>query len=355
MSGFEVVLDTTELRRDWLAVGFRMQLLATRALHGSLSVNIPPSVLEELIAHHERELASTVQQLAKTAHAMGMLGSPVPSADSPPMDYRGYLLERFDEVLSFRVLDWPQISHRDLVDRAVRRIAPFDLKGGGYRDSLVWANVLELAGAGAAVVLVSADRAFSDNAGGLHPDLVAELEALPGSVQLVQDLSAWLLSTLTDASSLIEAVQVERDQEFTDYYFQSDLQTEIFPSAADVGLSHRPISFEVEESTWGGDIRKVSAVSAGEGSIVAEYDIDEVVTFRAILPETATIEPGWEVESRIGDEITVLGQIDMVVRMGVLFDPDMSFAIDELSWRRADGGPPGLDPDYRDPSSVPLF
>jgi hypothetical protein len=351
----EILLDATELRRDWLLEGFRMQLLATRAQQGSLSVSIPPSVLEELIAHHDREAATSAQAYSKTIHAMRRLGFQVVESDLAEFDYRAYLLDRFEEILNFEILDWPSTPHQELVARAVQRRPPFDVKGGGYRDALVWANALELAAGGAAVVLVSADRAFADSEGNLHPDLRAETEELAGSVLLVQDLTAWLLSTLPVGTSIVEAVQTARDQDFADYYFQSDIQTELFPSAADIGFSRRPIKFEPNESEWGGDIRKVSAVAVGEGSIVAEYDIDQIVSFRAVLPDDAVVEPGWEIESQMGDEIEILGRIDMVVRMVVLFDPDTAFAIDEVSWRRADGAPPGLDANYQDPSSVPLF
>lgn len=333
-----------------------MQLLATRTSQGSFSVNIPPSVLEELIAHQRRESEAATRTYAKAVHALNRLGFRAPAGETLRINYRAYLLERFEEVLSFVILDWPKVSHETLVDRAVYRVPPFDSKGGGYRDSLVWMNVLELVKQGREVVFVSADRGFANAQGELHSDLVSEIDALPGSVILVRDLSAWLLSTLPAGSSLIDAVQAVRDQEFADFYFQSDIQSDLFPSAADIGFSHRPIRFELDESEWGGDIRKVSAVTAGEGVIVAEYDVDQIISFRVTLPEGATIEPDWEIEGSFGNEVNVLGRVDMVVRIAVLFDADMSFAIDELSWRRADGTPAGLDfSTYRDPSSVPLF
>ena len=355
MSRVTVVLDATELRRDWMLVGFRMQLLASRAAQGSIGVSVPASVLEELVAHHERESATAAQDYAKVVQTTSRLGLHVPTSEFAPIDYRANLLERFDEVLNFTVLDWPGVSHAHLVSRAVGRIPPFDAKGGGYRDSLVWASVLELVVAEHDVVLVSADRAFAGQQGELHPSLQAEVEPLSGSVSLVQDLSVWLLSTLPTGSTIVEAVQESRDEDFSNYYFQSDIQSDLFPSAGDIGFTHRPIKFEAEESEWGGDVRRVSAVSAGAGSIVAEYDINQVVSFRAILPNNAAIEAGWEVESSIRDEVTVVGQVDMLVRMGVLFDADMSFVIDDLSWRRADGSAPGPDVAPEDPTVVSLF
>jgi hypothetical protein len=353
--GPTVVLDATELRRDWMLSGFRMQLLGTRALTGSLSVKVPPSALEEIVAHQMRESESARQAHAAGIHALKRLGHFVPDTVIRTQEYRAYLLECFDEVLGFEVLDWPRISHEELVYRAVNRKPPFDSKGGGYRDSLVWANVRELAAEGSEVVLISADRGFEGSRGELHPALQAEIEGLTGSVRLVQDLAAWLLSTLPEGESLLSAVQEARDEQFAEYYFQSDMQNDLYPSGADIGFSHRPIRFEVDASEWGGGIRKIFAAPVGEGSIVAEYDIDQLVNFRATLPEEATMQPSWEIESHVGDETSVVGCVNMVVRLAVLFEANGSFAIDELSWRRADGGPPGFDVAQPDPSNVPLF
>lgn len=60
-------------------------------------------------------------------------------------DYREYVEERIDEYLGFDVLALPGTDHADLVRRAVNRIPPFDSKGSGFRDSLLWGNVVELA------------------------------------------------------------------------------------------------------------------------------------------------------------------------------------------------------------------
>jgi hypothetical protein len=90
--------------------------------------------------------------------------------DNTELDYRAYLTERFNEVLGIKVMDWPSVSHRELVARAVSRTPPFDQKGSGYRDSLVWADVAELAKSGHDVVLASEDRIFADQDETLAPN-----------------------------------------------------------------------------------------------------------------------------------------------------------------------------------------
>lgn len=353
----DVVLDSTELRRDWLLEGFRMQLLGIRALQGSFTVHIPSPVLEEMVANHARSRGDHEDQLTRVTRELSRLGAPVlVRGERPDFDYRAYLLDRFDSILSFYVAEWPDVGHAELVARAVGRRPPFDAKGGGYRDSLVWATATEMAASGAHVALVSADNAFNDGDGGLHPLLQKEVDALAGSIELVRDLSSWLLADLPSGAGLVsEVVATERDQEFADYYFESDMQEWLAPDAVAIGFSHRPLQFEVEESVWGGDIRKVSTALPGGNAIVAEYDIDQDVEFRAVLPETAVVEPTWDVESHVGGDLLIRGRLKMVVRVRVLFDSDLSFTVDELEWKRSDGHAPGPGLAEPDTTLIELF
>src|SRR5262249_54391515 len=160
-------------------------------------------------------------------------------------DYRADLTERLEEVLGIAVLDWPDVPHSDLVSRAVSRRPPFDSKGSGYRDSLVWANVLELAKARADVALCSEDKIFAGQDETLAPQLQAEIATIGGSVELVRDLGKWLLDQLPWTSdSLAAAVARGRDEEFYQFLLQSDLQQYLIPEPKDLGFSQSPYSVE---------------------------------------------------------------------------------------------------------------
>jgi PIN domain len=77
-----------------------------------------------------------------------------------------------------RLLDLPDVAHRDLVERALARRAPFDDRGqAGYRDALIWHNLLEIAASGQMVIFVTNDGDFLDrnDRTQLHPDLVQDV------------------------------------------------------------------------------------------------------------------------------------------------------------------------------------
>ena len=223
-----VVLDTNELQRDWMCVGLRFQLLRHRPFYPPIQVCVPATVIEELVANHAREVEEARASAASTERKLDRLGvirTPISTVED--FDYRAYLLQRFDEVLGIDVLEWPEVSHAELVARAVNRKPPFDGRGGGYRDSLLWADVVKLASAGNQIALVSQDRVFADG-DSLAPSLAAEIAELSGSVELVRDFGRWLLTQLPwSASDLESAVIRSRDEEFSHWFLHSDFQTEI--------------------------------------------------------------------------------------------------------------------------------
>lgn len=247
-----IVLDTNAFTRDWLVTGLKFELLEHL---GSIdygppfTVCVPAVAFEELIANHGRAVAAAegaLINLQKERRDLG-LGPVVP--ETRAFDYPRYLAERFDERLGFTILPLPTTAHEELVRRAVNRVAPFDKDGDGYRDALIWATVVDLAQSSGRVALVSADRAFAGPDGQLAPELLAEIEPLAGSVELVRDFKSWLLGLLpwTAVPDLETAVTLSRAADFEDYYLKSDFQDDLSPTFEDLGFNRSPFNFRVEE------------------------------------------------------------------------------------------------------------
>lgn len=77
------------------------------------------------------------------------------------------------------VVPSPEVPHREVFRRAAARRRPCDAKGDGYRDTLNWLTVVELARKHAAsdVIWATANTAdFGNGLGsGLHQDLLEDL------------------------------------------------------------------------------------------------------------------------------------------------------------------------------------
>lgn len=350
-----VVLDTNALQQDWLCTGLRFQLLRHSRFYPPLGVYVPAVVLEELVANHDREVRQTLLASAAADRKLRRLGIEVASGAVGAFDYRQHLLERFDEVLSITVLDWPSLKHAALVARAVTRTPPFDSNGGGYRDAIVWADVVTLAASGSDVYLVSQDRAFGAN-GVLHPSLAAEVDALPGSVGLVDDFGAWLLTRLPwTASALEDAVDKSRDEEFTEWFMASDFQADLMPTAENLSLPGPAFNLNIHDVEWDGHLQRTRQRNTEDGLTVVEYDIGQAVEFDVELPAGATVDPGWDPQpTQLPGRVLARGAVDMIVRVAVLFDAE-HWGVEEVAWRRADESGPGPGPAGPNPAQRELF
>jgi hypothetical protein len=353
-----VLLDANELARDFLCTGLPYQLLYHMPA-SAWSVCVSAVVFEETVANYERaleDMRSKVAQLTKPRRRLGL--PPIELADAA-FDYRSYLSERFDEQLGITILPWPQVSHQDLVKRAVQRSRPFDERGSGYRDSLIWADVVKLAEQGCDVVLVSLDKAFAGSDGRLSPELEAEIAPLAGTAELVRDFPSWLVSEVPwQVDDLRSAIAQGRDEQFWEHFVYSDFQSDIYPDIDDLGFKWTPYHCEIIDVEWGGLFEVIRRSDAPDGTSLVEYAVDYNVEFEAEFPEAFEPEPGWTIElTKIHRAVRANGSIRLIIRIAVLFGGEFGFSVEQLSWRRADGDGPGF-PVYRpelDPNQLSIF
>lgn len=237
--GAVVVLDATEIARDWYLGGLEYRLLRFLAREAGLQPRVPASVVSEVIANHAREYTKARRAYLKAAAEMRRAGGPaVRLADVPKsQDYGAFLRQRL-EAAWIEVLDEPSALHQEVVARAVARRPPFDETGTGYRDTLTWLSCLDLAREGERVFLVSQDRDFAGRDLELAPELAGELVGLPGSVNLVRDLREWLtpLSPWRDVTDPREAAALARDEEVASLFAPWDMFEDPRLSAAEFGL-----------------------------------------------------------------------------------------------------------------------
>lgn len=350
-----VILDATELSRDWLCTGLKYQILEHTGHVQWLTVVVPPSVLEETAANYFRNVEKANQELARLNKDRVRLGLSIINVDHDDFDYRRYIRERFRVRLGITVPDWPTVPHADLVSRAVSRVPPFDEKGSGYRDSLVWAHAIEFASRGADVALVSADRIFAGSDNTLTPELAKEVEPLPGKVELVRDFGSWLLEQLPwSADSLESALAQSRYDEFFHYFEQSDLDLYLIPEVEDLEFRSSPYSCEIIDSEWTGYFAPVDSRTGPDGLTLVEFDISQLATFDGKFPENAVLEQGWIASKPdLLRRVHIRGTVHLIVRIAVLFGIESGFSVGTVSWRRA--GPGWSTYLEHDPDQLSLF
>lgn len=182
-----LIFDSMEITGEW---DLRSEKFERLARLKAIRIAVPPVVIEEVVGNHSRQVQEVLKTVPGTNSGLRRLGLPEIAVGTTAQPYRSRLmtnLGRFDAL----ILPWPDADHSMVSKRAIDRVSPFDQKGGGYRDTLIWLSVLELASRGHDVILATRDGAFLEK-GVMKRSLRTEVEKLRGTVDVVQDLSRWV-------------------------------------------------------------------------------------------------------------------------------------------------------------------
>ncbi len=179
------VIDSTVLTADFFLRGKEWQICVQRPSSWNLRLTTTVAVVEEVVGNLERSAALARSNLDKKRNEWERIGlndeieNLFIASRVSEGNYRSKLLELLSTA-RIEVLRLPEVEHIELVRRAVQRQRPCDDKGDGYRDTLLWLGVLELAreSEGENVILVTSDSDFleGDPPTSLHSTLIQEAE-----------------------------------------------------------------------------------------------------------------------------------------------------------------------------------
>lgn len=198
-----VVLDSTVFWDDPNVKSAAWPLLREFTLRTDSTVFVPEVVIDEVEANFGKRLNETVQEVRNAAHSVARLIDALYEVSEPQraeelLRYSKRLRCRLEE-LSIQTLGYPSIAHADLVKRQVNQQRPFQAKGTGYRDALIWHSLLELLdGYKEKCVLVTRNStdfsASKDSPTVIHSDLQTDLDTrgIKAKVSLSKDLDAFL-------------------------------------------------------------------------------------------------------------------------------------------------------------------
>jgi hypothetical protein len=223
-----VVVDTNVLMGDkpFRSSAYLRAVEATRV--GQIRLVVPEIVLREAVNRWVHAIAENDQAMTRAHRKLLRAGAEVgnlPDAVDVGRLHRSLIGEATAELegAGGLVSPLPDVGHEAIVSRALDRLQPFDSKGrNGYRDVLLWENVLELLRAGRQVLLVSNDRA-AFSAGGkaegvLAAHLTDEAHAAAGrdnAIALAHDLTTAVAAVATpDEEVRAQFEQFAADEDF---------------------------------------------------------------------------------------------------------------------------------------------
>ena len=161
------------------SVRFRTLLAASTTL--GYKVYVPRLAITETVAKFSREFGkefksarSILGQLSKLLGVRFETGIAHLDQEAETAAFENALVAKLN-YHQVTQLHYPDISHADVVRRAVSRKRPFDQNGSGYRDTLIWLSALNLASqTDGKIILVSKDEDFGKS-DVLHSDLINDL------------------------------------------------------------------------------------------------------------------------------------------------------------------------------------
>ncbi len=222
-----VVVDTNAIVRGaWRLDSAAWRVLLHQARTNQIRLVVPDLVVREAVGRFRDDLHGRAVAVATACDKLGDLVAaprpPVVEVDVEIAAYENELRSRLDDA-GGEVPSLPDVDLLALTQNAVDRRRPFDDKGSGFRDALLWKVVLTTVREdfSEAVALVSNDnKAFADTpkspTPSLHPDLAVELVdvGFSGQFTLLNSVVAALDWTgIDNPSDTAMAIDVARQQQ----------------------------------------------------------------------------------------------------------------------------------------------
>jgi hypothetical protein len=162
-----------------------------------LDLYVPRLAFEEAVTRYREAAHARERALRKTLRSWPPesrehLESALHASATFAAGYSAALAERLHQM-GAEILDYPDVAHTEVASRAMRRLAPFDANGNGYRDALHWYSFLELLDTAdesdPEAYLLSADK----KAFGIHQQqsLLQDIESMDSEwvVRFVHDIA----------------------------------------------------------------------------------------------------------------------------------------------------------------------
>lgn len=303
------VLDTTELRDQKRLEGgaFRLFLLARgRTNH---RVCVPQVVLDEYFRAVRELMQSVAENVERDAGLLrrywGKLDVTIPNVDEQYDGWRKYIEDRL-RAARVEILPHPEVPHADVVARDIARRRPFNAKGQGYRDTLIWESILQLARASRErIVFITSNATDFVDDDVIHADLRDDLRRheLGDIVEVAVGLRAALdryLQREMPAPDVQLATALQRAS--TDgidlRHFLLHQLKDVAPMIAMPQLfevEHKRVQISTVTSVKAASVKEARRYPTGEVYVELQATIEATVIAPDLLKADASVGAGWKV------------------------------------------------------------
>lgn len=223
-----LIVDTNTIAHGaWRLDSPAWRVVLHQARSGHARVIVPELVIREAVGRYRSELELRLDGVTSVAKKLGeLVGDMIVSMSDVSVDE---LVATYESVIRTQITDshaeivtFPEFEVDSMVQRAIERRRPFDEKGSGFRDAILWETVVSImqASPDSSTILISNDRkAFADLGGDheLNVGLAEELvkRGVAGVLRLCLSLTSYLdvfgIGDPKRLDALFEAFQIQQD------------------------------------------------------------------------------------------------------------------------------------------------
>lgn len=185
----KTVLDANIIIADYRFNSTDSKVLLESSKKGDIDLYVPEIVLDEVFNKFEERLIEAKSKIDKELSAIRKITDTEVEneinkdfVEENVSGYKRYINDLFNRN-NIKILDYPNVPHKEIAHKAIKKIKPFNVNEKGYRDALIWENIKSLMpeiGTNAAnpdiVFITNNKKDFCENENDLHKELIKELE-----------------------------------------------------------------------------------------------------------------------------------------------------------------------------------
>jgi len=269
----KVVLDANILISDYMINSPTFISFLGGLDRAGYELCIPIIVFDEVINKYGEQIGKLLKQMRRLGVKKLEIGDgfEANSTDEAKKIYKSFLKWKL-QISCAQFIDIPNVSHSELINRALARRKPFRRTDtGGYRDALIWETILQLLKSKEDVAfLTNNPNDFSDekNKEILHKHLIKDVEEIGdegGKIHYYQDLEAFVNQQIKPVLENLDKIreQIEADS-FEEFTISEVLSNQIPDLAgwreldsAEIGF---PVDFESPSLTYIEEVHSIGAI-----------------------------------------------------------------------------------------------
>ncbi|HLO55646.1 MAG TPA: PIN domain-containing protein [Saprospiraceae bacterium] len=185
----KAILDANIIISDFRLTSPDSKILLEAAKNKNIELFIPEIVLDEIFNKFTERLLDAKSKIDKEKNIIKKLTNldlidefSLDQIENIAQEYKKYIIKIFDDN-NVKILNYPSVTHKEIVQKAIKKLKPFNSSEKGYRDSLIWENVKDLMPnlgtniANPEVIFVTNNKKdFCENENDLHRELITEIK-----------------------------------------------------------------------------------------------------------------------------------------------------------------------------------